>query len=367
MKANLVTVIVFISLLFGLAITDMLHKPGEISILERRTLAQPPEFSMELILDGSFSRDYASFLKDQVVFRNGFRNIKALLELRLFWKGEINDVYVIDDDIYDQFYGINQHLIERDANLIEAIIEMIESEMVYLAVVPSKAHMLDDDRFLLSDQSTIADYLRQNTTASYIDIMDFFDDVPEHPYYRTDHHWTTQGAIEAYALLATAMGYEPIEDYSFEEATGSFVGSSYGRAALMSLELDTIHLAHNDYLDSMSVCRYQTANSFECFNSIYYRGHVDGLDPYDVFLGGAAPIIVIENDRGTSDQELVLFKDSYSHVLAPFLAQHFQRVTLIDLRYVRKELILERFDLNQSTTLFIFSTIILNSVPQILN
>jgi hypothetical protein len=196
--------------------------------------------------------------------------------------------------------------------------------------------------------------------------MDFFDDAPEHPYYRTDHHWTTQGAIKAYALLATAMGYEPVEDYVFEAATRSFVGSGYGRAASMSLELDTIHLAHNDYLDNMSVCRYQTADSFECFNSIYYRDNVDGLDPYDVFLGGAAPIVVIENDQGPSDQELILFKDSYSHVLAPFLAQHFQRVTLIDLRYVRKELIFERFDLDKSKILFFFSTIILNSVPKIL-
>ena len=75
---------------------------------------------------------------------------------------------------------------------------------------------------------------------------------------------------------------------------------------------------------------------------------------------------VIENDR-SPDEELILFKDSYSHALAPFLAQHFRRVTLFDLRYVRKELILDRFDLSGKTVLFLYSTTILNTDPQILN
>ena len=155
-------------------------------------------------------------------------------------------------------------------------------------------------------------------------------------YYRTDHHWTTQGAIQAYKVLITAMGYEPVEDYDFEQMTDSYVGSNYGKAALRSIEKDSIYLAHNAHLDHMSVCRYETADAFDCFDSVYFREKASGLDPYDVFLGGAGPIIVIENDRAPSDEELIVFKDSYAHALAPFLAQHFSRVTLFDLRYVEE-------------------------------
>jgi hypothetical protein len=67
------------------------------------------------------------------------------------------------------------------------------------------------------------------------------------------------------------------------------------------------------------------------------------------------------------DRELVLFKDSYAHALAPFLAQHFSKVTLFDLRYVRKEYLLDHFDLRDKTVLFLYSTTILNTDPQILN
>jgi hypothetical protein len=86
-----------------------------------------------------------------------------------------------------------------------------------------------------------------------------------------------------------------------------------------------------------------------------------------VFLGGAAPVTVIENALAPNDDELVLFKDSYAHSLAPFLAQHFRTVTLFDLRYVRKELIFEQFELDGKAVLFLYSTTILNTDPRILN
>ncbi|MGB6681124.1 MAG: DHHW family protein [Candidatus Bathyarchaeia archaeon] len=366
-NVNLVTIIVFITFIFGLTIFDLLKPPTEISMDERRKLAQIPEVSIEKIFDGTFAGDYAVFLQDQVVFRDDLRSLKAFIEFKLLRKKENNGVYVIGDDIYDKFYGINQHYLDRAAGLIDNIIGLINSDKVYLSIIPSKAHMLDRDEYLLSDQNMIADFFEQHTSSSYIDIMNLYEQGDGDLYYRTDHHWTTQGAIKAYRELITAMGYEPVDKYDYEEFTDTFVGSNYGKAASSSIEKDTIYLAHNEYLDNMSVCRYATADTFNFFNSIYFREKVGGFDPYDVFIGGAGPITVIENDRTQSDEELIIFKDSYSHALAPFLAQHFKTVTLYDLRYVRKELIFDNFDLTGKTILFLYSTTILNTDPQILN
>jgi hypothetical protein len=63
----------------------------------------------------------------------------------------------------------------------------------------------------------------------------------------------------------------------------------------------------------------------------------------------------------------VIFKDSYCHALAPFLDQHFRTTMLIDLRYVRRELILDNFDLNGRVVLFLYSATIMNTDPRILN
>ena len=366
-KRHLATVLVFVIFISGLTILDLLKEPIEISIGERRKLAQAPEFSAEGLFDGEYAKEYAAFLQDQVVYRDDFRGIKSLFERRVLLKAENNGVYIIGDTIYDKFYGINQRYIDRAAVLMSSIADSIDSSGTYLALIPSKAQVLDRERYLLSDQSIIADTLRENTNATYIDLMDMAEQGDGNLYYRTDHHWTTQGAIEVYQVLAEAMGCEPIREYDLEEVSDSFTGSLYGRAAVWSIAGDSIHLAHNELLDGMAVCRYKTLDDRDCFDSVYFREKLTGLDPYDVFVGGAAPIIVIENPGAPTDQELVVFKDSYSHVLAPFLAQHFRRTMLVDLRYVRRELILDNFDLDGRVVLFMYSTIVLNTNPQILN
>jgi hypothetical protein len=173
--------------------------------------------------------------------------------------------------------------------------------------------------------------------------------------------------MRAYGVLVRAMGYAALEGYQLEEVTDAFAGSLYGRAAVASIPRDRIHVAHNAVLDGLTICRYESLDDVKCLDSVYFAEKLGGLDPYDVFLGGAAPITVIENELASNDDELVLFKDSYAHSLAPFLAQHFRRVTLFDLRYVRTELILEHFDLDGKAVLFLYSTTILNTDPRILN
>jgi len=366
-NANLVTVIAFVTVILSLTALDLWHRPTEISVAERRKLAQAPTLSLGSFLDGTFTEAYTAFLQDQVVYRDGFRAIKAYVELRLLRRQENNGVYVVDDEIYDKFYGVNERYLERAAGLIDEIIASIDADQVYLSLIPSKAHALDPRRYLLSDQAAIGEALAEQVNASYIDLMPLCRESGGDMYYRTDHHWTTQGAIRAYEKLIAAMGDAPIEDYDLETVTDTFVGSNYGRAALRSIPRDEIQLAHNAQLDGLSVCRYGAEGAVTCFDSVYFREKARDLDPYDVFLGGAAPIIVIENERFEGDEELVLFKDSYSHVLAPFLAQHYRRVTLFDLRYVRRSFVFDHFDLDGKTVLFLYSTTILNTDPQILN
>ena len=66
-------------------------------------------------------------------------------------------------------------------------------------------------------------------------------------------------------------------------------------------------------------------------------------------------------------EELVIFKDSYAHAIAPFLAQHYRKVSLVDLRYVQRQWVLENVDFEGATTLFLYSTSVLNTDPRALN
>ena len=51
-----------------------------------------------------------------------------------------------------------------------------------------------------------------------------------------------------------------------------------------------------------------------------------------MFLNGNHPLTVVKSSVNNG-QKLVIFKDSYSHCLVPFLAMNFEEIHLIDLRY----------------------------------
>jgi hypothetical protein len=72
---------------------------------------------------------------------------------------------------------------------------------------------------------------------------------------------------------------------------------------------------------------------------VYYPGEVSGVDPYNVFLNGPQPLVVIENKLAQDERELYLFRDSYGSSLAPLLAPAYSKVTVIDLRYINADML----------------------------
>jgi hypothetical protein len=243
----------------------------------------------------------------------------------------------------------------------------IDGPEIYLSVIPTKASGLDDDRYLLSDQGEIARALAEAVDAGYLDLMGLAAEGEGSLYYRADPHWDTEGAVRAYEILAEGMGLDPILDYEFEVAVEDYIGSEYGRAASWGVPKDTIVVARNPVIDALTFCRFRTLESDDCYDSVYVDPTPEMVDRYDIFLGGLSPLIVVTNEQAPADRELVIFKDSYAHAIAPFLAQHYRTVSLVDLRYVQRQWILDNVDFEGATTLFLYSTSVLNTDPRALN
>ena len=361
------SVVVFLVFIYGFTAANVLTPTKTVSVVERRTLAQRPRLSVDTLVSGQFTRDYGSFMSDQAAFREQLRFLKSFLERKVFRKLENDGVYVVGDFVYDKFYGIDRQRVATAARRMNEIIDDTAPDRVLLAVVPTKAEGLDDPKYLRSDQHEIADALRGEVHAEYVDLMDLPDTDTTTRYYGADPHWTTAGAIAAYRVLARRLGFDPTDDYSFEPYTDAYIGSEYGKAAAWSVPLDTIELAHNGTIDAMTLCRQESADRSVCHDSVYVPAGPTTLDFYDVFLGGLAPLIEITNPRAQGDGHLVVFKDSYAHAIAPFLAQHYRTVTLVDLRYVQRAYVLENVDFDHATILFLYGTSVINTDSRALN
>lgn len=361
------SVIVFCAFVFGFTLLNVLTPTKDVSVTERRTLAQPPELTWDSVVSGDYTEQFAAFMRDQAALRDPLRYLKSATERNVFRKLENNDVYVIDGFVFDKFYGIDDARAVAAAETMNEIIADLGEDDVFLSMIPTKAKGLTDDRYLLSDQHEIADVIRDSVDASYIDLMAFSDTDTQARYYGADPHWTTEGAIAAYEMLGVGLGFVPVTDYSLEEFTDEYVGSEYGRAAAWSVSLDTINLARNPVIDGMGLCRVVSVDQTDCFDSVYVEPGPDTVDDYDVFVGGLGPIIELTNPSPSVSGHLVVFKDSYAQALSPFLAQHYATVTLIDLRYVDRGYALDHVETDGATILFLYSTSVINTDPRALN
>ena len=68
------------------------------------------------------------------------------------------------------------------------------------------------------------------------------------------------------------------------------------------------------------------------YDTFYFREYLEVKDKYSSFMGPNSPMMTITtNNEGPS---LLIFKDSYAHELIPFLANHYSKITVFDMRLV---------------------------------
>ena len=95
--------------------------------------------------------------------------------------------------------------------------------------------------------------------------------------------------------------------------------------------------------------------------SVYAPEKIGGMDDYDFYLWGARALLTIQNPECHNGKKLLLFRDSFGSSIAPLLAEYYEEVTLVDLRYVSASYALELLgDTEYQDVLFLYSAPILN-------
>ena len=161
----------------------------------------------------------------------------------------------------------------------------------------------------------------------------------EYIYYRTDHHWTTYGAYNAFRHAAGIMGLDPDSVYYNALAvTADFNGTLSGKSCTFGNEEDVISVwfpqdgsqpAANyvvEYVD-----RQMKTTTF------YDETFLTQKDKYSVFFGGNHALVRIKSPTAENRRLLVL-KDSYANCFLPFLAQYYRQIDIVDPRYYTENL-----------------------------
>ena len=322
----------FCLFLGGLLAWHIVLPDRERSDVENRTLEQLPEFSWEGLKDGSFTESVEAYFADQFPLRDQWTVVKARVE-QLIGKSEFNGVYLCGDTLISKVEEPDAEQVEKNLSYVQRLQEKTDAN-VYLGLIPSAAEIWKNQLPDGAPSWDQAAFLEQAAELG-VPMVDFRSVLAEHAeeyiFYRTDHHWTTRGAYYGYTALMEALGREAndISSYVVEFASDAFNGTLYSTSGVHWLEPDDMQFWVGE--DGLSVTSWRSGKPEEA--ALYDRSYLAKKDKYSAFLGGNQPLCVIQNPEGTG--KLLLVRDSYSDALAPFLAQEFAEVYLMDLRYYR--------------------------------
>ncbi len=354
---NCVTVILLGLIMFALAIVCWFKAPTAFSDSERRTLAQLPDVSVKEILSGSFMKNFETYTQDQFPLRDGFRTLKSFTALNIFNLKDTNDLFVSNGHVAKIEYPLDEAMLENAVNRFEFIKEpfLTGEDSTYLCVVPEKNYYINSHPYL--DIDALYAYMGEN--APWLEQIDIREALSLDNYYRTDSHWKQETIFPVAELLADRLGVTISDNFEENTLDRPFTGV-YAQQIALPFESDTIRYLTSDILDNVTVTSYDTGMPKE--TSVYDMEGAMGKDAYDIFLGGADPLIVIENPNASSDRELILFRDSFTSSLAPLLVEGYAKITVVDIRYVQSAFLGNLVDFEGAQdVLFIYSASMLNS------
>ena len=340
---------------------NIFHEPRELSEKENRTLAQAPEFSFGALFNGDYIKEFETYAADQFIFRDGAVSVKADVEKLLGKKGS-NGVN----------FGSGGYLLARprafDSGVVgrnmDAIKQLDDTGLynITLAVIPPAFEILKDrlPAYAYEDSAAkVEDFVEKSSWGSNIKVCNTTDALRSHSdeyiYYRTDHHQTALGSFYVYECLGEYLDYTPYgeADFGRERLSKSFRGTSWSKSSTHFSKADTIEkFTLNDGGYSQTV---EFPDEELYLDGLYSMDKLDTKDKYSVYLDGNHALTVIKSDCGTG-RKLAVFKDSYAHSLAPFLANHYDEIHLFDMRYYSGDIIRYMADNEISDVLVLYGT-----------
>lgn len=335
---------VFLAMIFGCTGASLLKPDTSFSEKENRVLAQMPKVNIGDILNGTFEKNYESYLSDQFFWRDGWIGVKTQAE-RAEGKTEINDVYFAKDG-----YLIEKHSGAFDTdtaennitylkNFLEKQAQHLGEDHVKAIIVPNAVEVLKEKLpayAVAGEEGAYLEKIRGQIPENLLfDAESILDEHKEEPiYYKTDHHWKTLAARYVYEAWAKSIDLPivPLSEYREETLTTDFHGTIDAK-----VNIDVPGDSIESYQPITAVPYTLTYNHSEERDSLYDTSSLEGRDKYAVFFGGNQPLIEAVTEAKT-DRKLLIIKDSYANCFLSFAMQDFSQIDIVDLRYFSENL-----------------------------
>ncbi|MDE5789795.1 MAG: hypothetical protein K2H96_01000 [Muribaculaceae bacterium] len=371
------------------------------SELEKRDLAEFPEFSASKLADASYAKELSSWFSDTEPFRDEFMStsmkVRDLIRFSFasdeeaisFHKGDSNasgqplsaNANGEDLEEYENHINADENakiggsgiIIVGSGDKVRALnafggsatggeafanaVSEYQKEMpwvkVYAMVIPlsSEFYTPDKAKKVTNPQQPFIKniYSKLENGARGVNAYNALaDHVEEDIYLRTDHHWAPLGAYYAAKEFASAAGvpFKPLSSYTKNVIHG-YVGSMYGYSndiALKKAPEDFVYYTPNgiDYTTTYWIYdvnkNYKVTRERKPMDGAYFVKYHDGSGAaYSTFMGGDQKLTRVKTSANIG-RKLLVIKDSYGNALPGYLFYSFDEIHIVDFRYFTRNM-----------------------------
>lgn len=325
----------FLFVITIIPIWNLLSEDRQFSEQENRMLEQKPALSINNLLSGEFMENYEAYFADQFAGKIGWTTLKAKAE---YWQGkrEANGVFIGEDSRLLEDFSSDENMLLQNLDYLNGFAKK-EGRKVSLMLVPTSIELYKDKLPLFAEaasQKSITEKAEKRLTGD-VKVIDPLPSLSAHKeediYFKSDHHWTMRGAYYAYAEAAKELGFSPypIDDFTNEKVSETFLGTYASKVIGFPVRADSIELFEPRFPASYKVSVEDTG---EVTHSLFHWESLQQRDQYSLFLSGNHSLLTIHSNV-KNGRKLAIIKDSYAHVLIPFLANHYEEIHVLDLRY----------------------------------
>ena len=352
-----INTIIIAALLLCFAVLNML-KMGSATYSEReqRELAAFPEFSFASLTDGSYFSEIEAFVSDHFYNRDALIDMNGAIGTAISDNPVKNAAQTKDgvntsvvkfdltsnpvvrsgDRLFFVFEG-REDSIKNYTSAVNKISEKFGAETnVSVMLVPTVWEFFDGaaKKFGVEPQGKMIRLAQSelNKNLKFIDVSDNLEKhKSEYIYFKSDHHWTALGAYYGYEKYAEEAGIEKVkcDIYPSSIFHGSFINYINDPSIL---EISDVLYLYN--IKSPNWCHGSLSHAEDAvqMGSMYCYDKLG----YTRIFGGDTGYIRVETTH-TTGRRLMVIKDSYANALVPYLTEYYDRIIMVDPRYIEDD------------------------------
>lgn len=307
---------------------------------ENRYLTQLPAFSVSDFLSREWQETLTESFNDQFPVRDFWTKETTAVKKAMGAK-DAGGVYigknhyyfskVMQQDISQTNYYQNlrfvQHLADRqkDAHVMAMLVP--SPGTILEEYLPSHATLYDADTMYREAEKTWRDITKIDLRSALLQ-----QKQSQQVYFKTDHHWTLQGAYAGYQAYCEAAGLKAAayDQLNIQAESEDFYGTLYSKA----LDGDAVP-------DTLYALKPETEVEVTCDgqkrDGIYDAEKLKEKDQYAYFFGGNYGEVHISSKKNVTNagKKLFVIKDSFANSMVPFLLGDYEQIKMLDLRYYK--------------------------------